>query len=204
MHYYPFHPGDYTLDTAHLEPLHDLAYRRLLDLYHTSEAPISLDVSGVARRIRLDDAIVESVLREFFKKATDGWHQARCDASITEYKNQVGHARRNGLKGGRPRKPKPNQSLTQASRLRKLTINQEDIASLSAVEKGCNGSDAGGPSVTLSAGDASAIPDTIANLTDDVLGQLERSGCPPAEVAKARTYKLKLKPSQMMPLQTPD
>lgn len=28
MHHYPFHPGDYMLDTAHLEPMEDLAYRR--------------------------------------------------------------------------------------------------------------------------------------------------------------------------------
>ncbi|TXH13476.1 MAG: DUF1376 domain-containing protein, partial [Hyphomicrobiaceae bacterium] len=40
MHHYPFHPGDYMLDTAHLEPMEDLAYRRLLDFYYSSEKPI--------------------------------------------------------------------------------------------------------------------------------------------------------------------
>ncbi|RPP48164.1 hypothetical protein IPC1156_32430, partial [Pseudomonas aeruginosa] len=37
MNFYPFHPGDYMLRTAHLEPLEDLAYRRLLDLYYVGE-----------------------------------------------------------------------------------------------------------------------------------------------------------------------
>jgi uncharacterized protein YdaU (DUF1376 family) len=32
MHHYPFHPGDYIRDTSHLEPLEDLAYRRLAQI----------------------------------------------------------------------------------------------------------------------------------------------------------------------------
>ena len=34
MNFYPFHVGDYTLRTAHLDPLEDLAYRRLMAQYH--------------------------------------------------------------------------------------------------------------------------------------------------------------------------
>ena len=34
MNYYPFHVGDYIAHTAHLHPLEDIAYRRMLDLYY--------------------------------------------------------------------------------------------------------------------------------------------------------------------------
>ena len=44
MNYYPFHLGDYAARTAHLEPMEDLAYRRLLDLYYLGEIASLLTV----------------------------------------------------------------------------------------------------------------------------------------------------------------
>lgn len=103
MHHYPFHPGDYMLDTAHLEPLEDLAYRRLIDFYYISEAPIPLETESVSRRLRLGSEVVSKVLTEFFDKQEDGWHQARCDAEIVAYKARADRARQNGKGGGRPK-----------------------------------------------------------------------------------------------------
>ena len=103
MHHYPFHPGDYMLDTAHLEPLEDLAYRRLLDLYYISEVPIPLETESVSRRLRLGSEVVSKVLNEFFEMREDGWHQARCDAEIVAYKARADRARQNGKGGGRPK-----------------------------------------------------------------------------------------------------
>ena len=103
MHHYPFHPGDYMLDTAHLEPLEDLAYRRLLDLYYGSESPIPLETDLVSRRLRLGSEVVSKVLSEFFNKQEDGWHQVRCDAEIADYKARAERARVNGKSGGRPK-----------------------------------------------------------------------------------------------------
>lgn len=103
MHHYPFHPGDYMLDTAHLEPLEDLAYRRLLDLYYSSEAPIPLETELVSRRLRLGSEVVSKVLAEFFERRETGWHQARCDAEIADYKARADRARQNGKNGGRPK-----------------------------------------------------------------------------------------------------
>jgi len=40
MNYYPFHVGDYAAHTAHLEPMEDLAYRRMLDVYYLREEPL--------------------------------------------------------------------------------------------------------------------------------------------------------------------
>jgi len=103
MHHYPFHVGDYILDTAHLEPMEDLVYRKLLDLYYTSEAPIPLETDSVSRRLRLGSEVVSKVLSEFFELRETGWHQARCDAEIADYKARAERARLNGMSGGRPK-----------------------------------------------------------------------------------------------------
>ena len=103
MHHYPFHVGDYVLDTAHLEPMEDLAYRKLLDLYYSSESPIPLETDLVSRRLRLGSDVVSKVLSEFFERRETGWHQARCDAEIADYKARANRARQNGKGGGRPK-----------------------------------------------------------------------------------------------------
>lgn len=86
MHYYNFHVGDYLSHTAHLEPMEDLAYRRLLDLYYSSEQPISTDVKKVARLIRLPQEPVQLILDEFFQLTDDGYRNARADAELVVYK----------------------------------------------------------------------------------------------------------------------
>lgn len=89
MFHYPFHVSDYIADTAHLTIEEDIAYRRLLDLYYTTEAPIPNDVSGIARRIRMPKhtEIVASILMEFFALSDDDcWHKARCDAEIEKFR----------------------------------------------------------------------------------------------------------------------
>lgn len=123
MHHYPFHPGDYTLDTAHLEPMEDLTYRKLLDMYYDSEAPIPLETQQVSRRLRLGSDIVEKVLNEFFEKRETGWHQDRCDMEIDKYNRRVEASKSNGCKGGRPTKTKGKPRKTQQVTTR--TKNQE-------------------------------------------------------------------------------
>ena len=88
MNYYPFHLGDYATHTAHLEPMEDLAYRRMLDLYYRTESPLPQDPTEVARLIRLRDhaAAVRDVLTEFFDATPDGWRHKRCDSEIAKYK----------------------------------------------------------------------------------------------------------------------
>ncbi|SER79508.1 Protein of unknown function [Azotobacter beijerinckii] len=87
MNFYPFHPGDYMLRTAHLDPLEDLAYRRLLDLYYVNENPIEGAAESIARviRMRSNAAEVEAVLREFFIETTEGWRHNHCDEVIGQY-----------------------------------------------------------------------------------------------------------------------
>ena len=109
MNFYPFHVGDYMLRTAHLEPLEDLAYRRLLDLYYVNEQPIGGTPAEVARIIRLRSAAaeVESVLREFFTETASGWQHSHCDEVIQQYQAKARVAAENGKRGGRPPKAKP-------------------------------------------------------------------------------------------------
>jgi len=104
LNYYPFHPGDYLRDTAHLDPMEDLAYRRLLDLYYLSEAPIPMETQQVSRRLRLGSESVISVLNEFFICTSNGYIHKRCDAEIADYRRRQDKSRQNGKLGGRPKK----------------------------------------------------------------------------------------------------
>lgn len=86
MNYYKFHIGDYAVHTAHLDLIEDLAYRRLIDLYYLSEAPIPESVPDTARRIRMrgHEAEVQAVLVEFFELCADGWRHSRCDEALAK------------------------------------------------------------------------------------------------------------------------
>jgi uncharacterized protein YdaU (DUF1376 family) len=136
MHYYPHHIGDYYLDTGHLEPMEDLCYRRLLDLYYSTERPISTETQRVASRLRLGYEIVETVLKEFFELREDGWHQPRCDAEIAKYNALADKSRENGKQGGRPKKTQrvisgnPAGTQQDASGLATRTKNHEPRTSL--------------------------------------------------------------------------
>lgn len=126
MIWYKFYLGDYITHTTHLSDAEDLAYRRLLDLYYISERPIPLDTDSVARKIRLDLDITESVLDEFFDKCEDGYRNTRCDAEIAKYQHQVSVNKQVGKLGGRPKKtesePKGNPKQIQKQK-QKNTIS---------------------------------------------------------------------------------
>lgn len=95
MNYYPFHVGDYAAHTAHLEPMEDLAYRRMLDVYYLREGALPADVADVARLIRMRSnlAEVDAVLSEFFVMTPDGWRHARCDAELERMQDKQAKAR---------------------------------------------------------------------------------------------------------------
>ena len=107
MHYYSFHVSDYLHDTAHLSLIEDLAFRRLLDLYYTSEKPIPNKTHEVARRIRMakHESIVQTVLEEFFMfdNEFNFWFHKRCDETIIAYQAKAQRNREVGRLGGRPK-----------------------------------------------------------------------------------------------------
>ena len=133
MHYYRFNIGDYARSTRHLSNEEDLAYRRLLDMYYESEAPIPLETHWVARRIRVATDVVEIVLQDMFERTEDGWKHHRCETDIAEYHKNAERNRQNGKRGGRPKsvgkKPKENpvgsQSDASGNPVVTLTNNHE-------------------------------------------------------------------------------
>lgn len=112
MNYYPFHIGDYRAATAHLSNDEDLAYRRLLEMYYDTEAPIPIETQWVARRLRLGCELIANVLQEFFYETPEGWKHARCEAEIAKYHKRCDANKANGNKGGRKPKTqsKPNRN----------------------------------------------------------------------------------------------
>lgn len=96
MKFYPFHIGDYTRRTGHLTPLEDICYRRLLDLYYMTEAPIPLDVDKVARLINMRDHsdIVNDIVCEFFTKSYAGYVNETCEEEMQKYNEKASRARK--------------------------------------------------------------------------------------------------------------
>lgn len=84
MHYYQFNIGDYQSHTAHLEPLEDLAYRRLLDWCYLHERPLPADIEQISKLIRMRShtECIADVLREFFDLTPDGWWKERISKEI--------------------------------------------------------------------------------------------------------------------------
>ncbi len=86
MNYYPFHIGDYASSTRHLSWDEDAAFRRLLDVYYTTEKPLPLELRQVFRLVmassELQREAVETVLNEFFVKTEEGWFNSRACQEI--------------------------------------------------------------------------------------------------------------------------
>lgn len=143
MHYYQFHIGDYRAATSHLSNEEDLAYRRLLDMYYDTEAPISTDIDWVCRRLRLGSEVVTSVLKDMFELIENGYVNRRADSEIKAYHAYKLKQQTNGKRGGRPKKtqakPTANPEETQQEPKKSLTTNQEPITIVEAKPKQSRG-----------------------------------------------------------------
>lgn len=97
MNYYPHHIGDYTKDTAHLSMLEDGAYRRMMDVYYSTERPLPLESGKLYRLVRAQTTAerkaVDTILGEYFERRDDGWHQKRIDAEIAVAHEQTAESR---------------------------------------------------------------------------------------------------------------
>ncbi len=127
MNYFPFHIGDYASDTAHLEPMEDLAYRRMLDLYYRRESALHADPAEVARLIRLRNCLeeVKAVLGEFFELSDDGWRHVRCDEEIKHMQKKQSKARESAAASVHARKAKADdQPRSERSTNAQRTLNK--------------------------------------------------------------------------------
>jgi uncharacterized protein YdaU (DUF1376 family) len=113
MNYYPFHVGDYASHTGHLDPMEDLAYRRLLDAYYLRESQLPTDIEQAARLIRLRHNVkeVSAVLKEFFRLTDTGWSHARCDEEIAKMQDKQAKARASAQASVNARKAKAQPVL---------------------------------------------------------------------------------------------
>lgn len=123
MHHYPFHPGDHMLDAGHLSLAEDATYRRALDLYYVSEAPLPNDKRMLGKRLRVDEETLSAVLNEFFILRADGWHHTRCDAEIAKYQARSAKAKQSGTLGGMAGKKRTGR-VRLANARRTLTERQ--------------------------------------------------------------------------------
>jgi uncharacterized protein YdaU (DUF1376 family) len=135
MHYYQFNIGDYQSHTAHLDPMEDLAYRRMLDWCYLHEKPLPLDASEIARLIRLRDdaAVVRDVLNEFFSQLDEGWVCDRVLDEIQHYKAKIDQASRAGKASAERRSNARSTDVQPTNNQEPITNNQikEAKASLS-------------------------------------------------------------------------
>ena len=92
MNYFPFHIGDYASATRHLSWDEDAAYRRLLDVYYTTEKPLPADLRAVCRLViamtEIQRESVQIVLAEFFELTPCGWINHRADAEIESMRDK--------------------------------------------------------------------------------------------------------------------
>lgn len=109
MNYYPFHLGDYALHTSHLDPIEDITYRRMLDLYYRDQVPLPSDAQRIAKLIRMPDhaGTVRDILNEFFTESPEGYRNARADREIEAYKRMSD----GGVKGAAKRWAKGSDAL---------------------------------------------------------------------------------------------
>lgn len=98
MHAYYWHIGDYHSHTSHLEPMEDLAYRRILDRYYLEEGPLKAPSSAVARAIGLTpyQEQVDYVLTTFFIEKGGFWVCKCADAYIKKYHDHKEASARGG------------------------------------------------------------------------------------------------------------
>jgi uncharacterized protein YdaU (DUF1376 family) len=126
MNYYPFHLGDYASHTGHLDPMEDLAYRRMLDAYYLREGQLPKDPTEIARLVRLRDdaATIRDVLNEFFEQTPEGWRHVRCDEEILKMQDKQAKARASAYASVNARKAKAQQPQSESTANAQRTFNE--------------------------------------------------------------------------------
>ncbi len=135
MHYYPFNIGDYAASTQHLEPMEDLAYRRMLDLYYSKESALPESVEEIARlvRMRSHKECIAVVLQDFFTFKDGFWHCEKADDEIGKYQLKSEKARKSAESRWKNKQKtceriaNAEQSKSESNADGMLTNNQEPI-----------------------------------------------------------------------------
>lgn len=120
MHYYQFNIGDYHCHTAHLDPLEDIAYRRMMDWCYLHESPLPDDIDEIAKKIRMRThcECIANVLREFFFLTDEGWSNARILKEVNAFKAKSDKAKASARARWDKKPSKINKKDSDANALR--------------------------------------------------------------------------------------
>ena len=82
--------------TSFLEPMEDLAYRRMLDYQYLNESPLPNDIDEIAMLIgmRTHSDSIATVLHYFFELTDDGYVNDRAEKEIAKYQEKSDKARK--------------------------------------------------------------------------------------------------------------
>jgi uncharacterized protein YdaU (DUF1376 family) len=134
MHYYQFNIGDYASHTQHLDPIEDIAYRRMIDIYYLNECPLPEEPKEVARLIRMRSHcdVIADVLREFFTLIEGEWRLKRADEEIERYREKSEKAKKSAEarwrnKGGNGDADALRTESEGNAKHKPITNNQETI-----------------------------------------------------------------------------
>lgn len=109
MDVYKFDLVKFRLTTAHLDRLERSVFRDLIDLYYSTEKPLTANSAVLEKRLTLktneEKIALNAVLEEFFTLSLDSqrYHLERCDSDIVAHQARLNTARANGKRGGRPK-----------------------------------------------------------------------------------------------------
>src|SRR5262245_9044747 len=113
--YYAWFPTIFHQDTQHLTLAEDGAYRRLLDHYMLTRAPLPAEDRALARivGVALEEWLpIKTQLVSYFKPMGNVWSHSFCDDALAADVDRIRTSRTNGAKGGRPRGSKATR-ITQ-------------------------------------------------------------------------------------------
>lgn len=142
MHYYQFNIGDYKAHTEHLEPMEDLAFRRMMDWCYLHEKPLPLNVKDIERliRMRTHSECIAYVLETYFERTDQGYVNNRINREVAKYQEKSDKAKKSAEARW---KKKENANALQAesegnAKHKPLNINQEpDKEITSAKQTNC-------------------------------------------------------------------
>jgi uncharacterized protein YdaU (DUF1376 family) len=102
--WYAHYTADYERKTSHLTMLEDGAYRRMLDHYYATGIALPLNADHLYRICRAfsdeERNAIDSVLKQYFVRKRDGYHNNRADEEIAEAEKRIKNKTEAGRAGG--------------------------------------------------------------------------------------------------------
>jgi len=125
MHFYTFGPKDYMSKTNFLEPMEDLAYRRMLDYSYLNERPLPIDIAEIALLIsmRTHSDSIAVVLHYFFELTDNGYVNDRVERDVKAYQAKSNKARQSANKRWGKSKPKSDSKINDGNGLCECNAN---------------------------------------------------------------------------------